>query len=262
MSQWEPASELSVFNNAAPGTQLRISREFAFVLDCALQTAQATQGVFDPAIGLASEAWGFGASPAPIDRPDEAAISRSRQYSWRDVQTDDRGRTVWQPGGLHLDLSGIAKGFTVDLALHELGRLDIGNALMEIGGELRGIGLRSDGMPWWVDLEQPADGNAPPCRIGLTGWAIATSGNYRRRRAAGGVSWPHTISPASGLPVDDIVSVSVLHRHCMQADALATALIVLGPERGIKFADRNAIPARMVLGDRIVSSQAWRAWSE
>jgi thiamine biosynthesis lipoprotein len=194
--------------------------------------------------------------------PGEEKLRLARRFDWRDLQLQADGRTLAQPGGLHLDLSGIAKGFGVDLAMHELRMLGITDALLEIGGELSGMGLRADGLPWWVDLEQPPGSAAPQCRIGLTGWSVATSGNYRRRREADGTSWPHTIAPKSSRPVDDILSVSVLHRHCMQADALATALIVLAPERGILFAERHGIPARIVLADEMLTSAAWRAWAQ
>ena len=260
MSQWEPASKLSRFNHAAPGTSFNLPREFAYVLDCALQIARATGGAFDPAIGRASEMWGFGANAAPSSPPGEQNLADARRYDWRDVRLAADGRTLMQPGGLHLDFSGIAKGFAVDLALHQLRDLGIADALLEIGGEFRGVGLRADGLPWWVDIERPPLGSAPSARVGLTGWAIATSGNYRRRRGAPGKSWPHTIAPRTSMPVDDILSVSVLHRQCMQADALATALIVLGPQAGRAFADENAIPMRMVLPHETVVSAAWRRW--
>jgi len=257
MSQWEPRSQISRFNRAAAGEAVAIGPQFAIVLDCALNFARATGGAFDPALGAASEAWGFGAAPAPASLP---LADRSR-LDWRALRWSPGEAALVQPGGVALDLSGIAKGFAVDMGIAALERLGIRHALLEIGGELRGIGLRADGLPWWVDCEQVPAAHTPSARVGLSGWAIATSGDYRRRRSAEGRSWSHTLDPQSGRPLDNGVrAVSVLHRSCMQADALATALTVLGPERGLAFADAHGIPARMITADAALTSAAWRRW--
>lgn len=261
MSQWDPLSELSRFNRAPAGSTFALSPQFALVLDCALGVARASGGAFDPTLGAASELWGFGASPPPSRVPDAVAAGATRAYAWSDVPFAPETRELVQPGGLQLDLSGIAKGFAVDLAIRALEQLGIAHALMEIGGELRGIGLRADGLPWWVDLEGPPGSAALPARIGLTGWAVATSGSYRRRRTAGARSWQHTLDPRTGLPFDNgVVAATVLHHGCMQADALASALMVLGSESGIAFADTHRIPARIVGETGAFTSAAWRKW--
>lgn len=263
MSQWEPTSEISRFNRSAAETRFAISPQFAHVLDCALQIAGASAGAFDPTLGEATELWGFGAGDAPEHVPDIDHAAATRRYSWRDVVLEGDGSLLVQPGGLQIDFSGIAKGFAVDLAIHMLEQLGIRYALMEIGGELRGMGVRIDGMPWWVDLEVPPESGAPLARIGLTGWAIATSGNYRRRRNAQGTSWSHTLDPLTGMPVsDEVLAVTVLHKGCMQADALASAIMVLGMDAGLAFADRFAIPARVITHDAVRVSEAWQGWRE
>lgn len=261
MSQWEPESEISRFNRAAPGTSLSLSRPFAHVLDCALVLAQVSDGAFDPTLGAASDLWGFGAAPAPAAMPDPASARATRSLNWRDVALSHDDCTLVQPGGLQLDLSAIAKGFAVDFGIDALQQIGVRHALLEIGGELRGIGVRADGQPWWVDLDTPPDSDAPSARIGLCGWAIATSGNYRRRREADARSWSHSLDPETGIPVaDDVLSVSALHTGCMQADGLATLLLILGPDRGMHFADTHGIPARIVTDKATVTSQAWKAW--
>lgn len=261
MSQWEPASELSRFNRAPAGSAFPVSPQFAHVLDCALEIAKVSDGAFDPTLGQASELWGFGAGAAPERVPDTALARETRRYCWRDVAFDAARGEVAQPGGLALDLSGIAKGFAVDLGIHALGQIGIVHALLEIGGELRGAGLRPDGLPWWVDIDIPPGSEAPPTRVGLAGWAVATSGNYRRRREAEGRSWSHGLDPATGLPIDDsTLAVTVLHRGCMQADALASAIMVMGAERGLAFADAHAIPARIIARSGRYGSAAWRRW--
>lgn len=261
MSQWEPESEISRFNRAPAGTEFPISAEFAYVLDCAVQIAAASGGAFDPTLGEVSEQWGFGAGPAPgwLPTPGKEAT----RYRWADLQQDETGRHILQPGGLRLDLSGIAKGFAVDYGMRQLEQAGIRHALLEIGGELRGAGVQADGLPWWVDIDIPPDSTAIHARVALTGWSIATSGNYRRRRSAEGRSWSHSLDPVGAAPLSDhMLSATVLHQGCMQADALATVIMVLGPDHGLAFADAHGIPARMVSADGTVCSAAWRHWAD
>lgn len=261
ISQWDEDSDLSRFNRAAPGSRHQLRTEFAFVLDCALQIARASSGAFDPTIGGASELWGFGYTAVPGERPSKEVAASTRVFDWRDVEVSENGRVLLQPGGLTLDFSGIGKGFAVDAGVSALNKMGAHHLLLNIGGELRASGLQHDGLPWWVDLEIPPASSAPSARIGLLGWSIATSGNYCRRRSASGKSWGHTIEPATGLPLaDEILSVTVLHPGCMQADALATAITVLGPVEGQVFADGNGIPARLVTKSEVWESKAWSRW--
>ena len=255
MSQWRADSQISRFNSGAPGSEHRIGPQFRLVLDCAMAISQASDGAFHPALGAAAQAWGFGAAKFDGAKP----TGKVAPADWSSLAGSAPDRIV-QPGGVRLDLSGIAKGFAVDLAMAALQRCGFGHALLDIGGELKGIGLRADGLPWWVDLEQREDSVAMATRIGLTGWAVATSGHWHRRRSAGTDSWSHTLDPATGAPVGDALSATVLHPGCMQADALATALIVLGEARAMAFADRHNLAARLVTGTQVLESAAWQRW--
>ncbi len=266
MSQWQPGSQIDRFNDAPPGTVIAIGADFAHVLRAALGLAAATDGAFDPCLGAAADAWGFGPSGDPAAMP--SATPSLRQWcSLRILHKQgsaDAG--LQQPGGVRLDLSAIAKGHAVDAVIAALGRIGIANALMDIGGELRGIGLRPDGCPWWVDLEVPPASPAPATRVGLTGWACATSGHYVRRSAIAGQSWSHTLAPHSGKPIaGQLLAATVLHPSAMIADGLATALIVLADRSGdaaaIAFADSNHLPVRLVWQGRVAVSAAWEDWA-
>ncbi|MCH2486686.1 MAG: FAD:protein FMN transferase [Erythrobacter sp.] len=256
MSQWDSDSQISRFNHGAAGTRHGIGPQFRQVLGCAFAIQKASNGAFDPLLGQTSSVWGFGAETA--NDPFEVIASLSR-YDRTSILTDDPA-ILLQPGGAALDMSGIAKGYAVDLALASLEQLGIEHALLDIGGELKAIGFRGDGLPWWVDLAQPPRSAAPATRIGLSGWSVATSGHWERRRHANGRSWSHTLDPVTNRPTNDTSSATVLHPGCMQADALATALIVMGMEEGIRFADRHKLPARIVGPDCLAESAAWRAW--
>ncbi|WP_334146078.1 FAD:protein FMN transferase [Hyphomicrobium sp.] len=252
MSPWEPGSHITRFNTAPPGTRHRLPDGFFEVLSAALGWAERTRGAYDPTIGAAVNLWGFGPEPPRGCVPDRAALDRARDLSgWRRLTLDAESRSVVQPGGLRLDLSSIAKGFAVDAVARFLRGEGVANLLVEIGGELRGEGLKPDGTPWWVALERPrgalcADA-LPETLLALTGLSVATSGDERRYFDAAGRRYAHTLDPATGAPVThDLVSVTVVAEACMTADAAATALTVLGPEAGPAFAAEHRIAARFV----------------
>lgn len=237
MSHWRADSLISAYNRAEAGTWHVLPDDFATVITTALEVASRSGGTFDPAIGRLVDLAGFGPDPALRD-PGAPALALARESAgWRRLIFRD-GRLL-QPGGLALDLSGIAKGHAVDAVADTLGALGIAHALVEIGGELVGRGVRPDGDPWWVDLENPPDRPLPPLRIALHGIAVATSGDYRRGA--------HSIDPRTGRSTgNEVRSVSVIHRSAMLADAWATALKVAGVEAGLELARREGIAARIV----------------
>ena len=172
---------------------------------------------------------------------------------WQRLRIDEAHRRVCQPGGLAIDLGGIAKGFGVDQAARALKRLGLRDFLIEVGGELRGEGVKPDGAPWWVALEQPPaarGGEAAPSDIiiALHGLSVATSGDYVRFVEHDGIRHAHSMDPRTGRPAEnDIAAVTVLHESCMWADALATALLVMGRSAAMGFAVAHRIAARMVV---------------
>jgi len=145
MSTWAPDSDLSRFNRAAPGTWHALPDAFGQVLACALDVAARSDGAFDPTAGALVDAWGFG----PLARtgvPGAQALARARERAgWRRLTLAPGGDAVLQPGGLALDLSAIAKGHGVDLVSRRLAALGIDSHLVEVGGELRGAGVKPDG---------------------------------------------------------------------------------------------------------------------
>lgn len=254
MSGWEPQSALCRFNRAPAGSWQVLEPEFFEVLAHAVALAEDSDGAFDPTLGALVDLWGFGPAGAPAQYPGDADIAReSRRCGWHRLRIDASRRAALQPGGLCLDLSGIAKGYAVDLLARRLDALGVANYLVEIGGELTARGVKCDGTPWWVGFELPPDADRmprspAPLRAGLSGWAAATSGDYRRFFLDGTTRRSHTLDAHSGAPVaSDVASVTVLHRSCMQADALATALMVMGAQAGRQWAEARDVAARFVL---------------
>jgi thiamine biosynthesis lipoprotein len=247
MSPWEPRSDLSRYNRAAPGSWTTLPAQTATVLRRAIAIAQATNGAFDPTLGALTDLWGFGPRPFSGEPPLAADITTLRDAGgWRRLTLD--GDALFQPGGLKLDLNGIAKGFGVDQAAAALDRAEVKSYLVEVGGELRGTGAKPDGQPWWVELERPPTANdAEHTVVALHNLAVATSGDYRRFFDHDGRRYAHTLDPATGAPVAHAtVSVTVLAQDCMSADAWATALTVMPPDAALAFATAHDLATLIV----------------
>lgn len=248
MSHWDPTSALSRFNRSEPGRWQPLSPGFAQVLATALDVAGKSGGAFDPAMGLLVDLWGFGPPGPRSGVPGDAEIAAARAASGRaHIEMDDRRARRTAPAAL--DFSGIAKGHGVDRVAEMLRSMALPDFLVEVGGELRGEGIKPDGQPWWVDLEPVPGSRLAPLRAALHGLSVATSGDYRRSFTHDGREYAHTLDPRTGQPLENrVASVTVLHPSCMLADAWATALSVLGPD-GMALAEREGLAAHMVLRD-------------
>lgn len=261
MSPWEAESDLSRFGRAPPASWLKLSNGCGRVLSDALAVARASGGAFDPTAAALVRAWGFGAGlrhDEPGFLAPAADLARPARLSWQDLTLRETAGdwAVWQPGGLELDLCGIAKGFAVDRLADFLHDCGLDHHLVEVGGELRGAGVKPSGQPWWVQLERVPDAaGLNDTALALHGLAVATSGDYRRSYVdASGRRRSHTLDPRSGAPVaHGLASVSVVHSNCCLADAWATALTVLGPQDGPALAAELGLAALFV-----VREPGWR----
>ncbi|HEY9235427.1 MULTISPECIES: FAD:protein FMN transferase [Phenylobacterium] len=249
MSTWEPEADISRFNRLPAGGWMEAPAAFRHVLERGLYWAQESGGAFDPTAGALVDLWGFGAAGAVDAPPNDAQIKAALAASgWDRLAVD--GARVHQPGGLQLDFSGIAKGFGVDEVSRALSLMGLTDHLVEIGGELRGAGVKTDGSPWWVEIAPPPGAALPGGRIlvALHGLSVATSGDYRRRFEHAGRIYSHSIDPRTGRPVvNGLRSVSVIAPDCIDADALCTALTVLGAQEGLDFATRNDVAAHFLV---------------
>ena len=245
MSTYKPDSELSLLNaNSGVGT-VPVSAELGGLLNTSARINQQTGGAFDVTVGPLVNAWGFGpdVATAPSAEGRAAALSRvGAEHLVYDPQTQALTRNL---EGLYIDLSGIAKGYAVDRVAELIGQQGHSRYLVEIGGEVRTHGLSQRGTPWAVGIETPDGGVQDTARVvTLDGLSLATSGNYRNLRVEDGRTVTHIIDPRSGQPVSHgLGSVSVIAADCTTADALATALYVLGWEEGFDLAEREGIAA-------------------
>lgn len=251
MSLYRADSELARFNRHAHGP-FALSAQMFEVLAAAQAVSELTRGAFDITVAPLVASWGFGpdkqqALPAP-----EALAAQRGLVDYRALRLDAAARTVSKAGAaVSADLNGIAKGYGVDLAARALEAHGIENYLVEAGGELRARGVNAEGAPWQIGIEQP---DAFPQRARfiapLADRAMATSGDYRIFVERDGARYCHEIDPTRAAPIDHgLASVTVVADDCLHADALATALIVLGLERGLALAEAHGIAAYFIQRD-------------
>lgn len=235
MSNYRPDSDLMRLNAAPIGEFVSVTSEIIEVMGCADRLAQLSDGALNIALGKAVNRWGFGPDPVPEQQPGEhisaedAARAAPGSYALR---TDPPA--VFKHADICFDLCALAKGYAVDLAARAVEALGVKDFLIEAAGEIYAKGKRTPEEPWLIGLELPVPGEKRLIfdEIALNGMAVATSGGYRNRREIAGKAVSHTIDPETGAPLENaVMSVTVLHEHCMGADALATILYVLGPEK-------------------------------
>ena len=241
MSNWEADSDISRFNALPIGAWTTLPSDMMTVLTAGLAMARLSGGAFDPAIGQMVERWGFG--PSGITGPETVP---AHPAPWTMIEIADQ--SARRLADVKLDFSGIAKGFAVDAVSEALRDLGARHFLVEIGGELRGEGVKPDHQPWWVDVEAPPRLSVPILRIALCSLSVATSGDYVRFRTENETHLSHSIDPSTGRPIgNDVASVTVLHESAMLADAWTTAITILGHERGMALATRHDVAARLIL---------------
>lgn len=249
MSTFSPRSELSRLNAQRSERPFAVSQETFAVLATAARISEASGGAFDVTAGPLVNAWGFGPNGGPrIPSPAERAALRER-VGYRRLELDGRAYSVCKMHrDIYVDLSGVAKGYGADRAAAALAAFGIGDYVVELGGEVLAHGRNVDGMPWRVGVEEPQKAPRRIRRIvPLVDRAMATSGDYRIYFERNGHRYCHEIDPVSASPVAHaLTSVSVAASDCASADALATALMVLGPVKGYAFAEATKLAAYFV----------------
>jgi len=245
MSQWRAGSDLNRLNAAPLGAWVDLPAPLMTVLDMSARIGRASDGVFDIGVVALVQAWGFGPAQGVADPKAISALMGKAICSCDALELDMAALRARKSAPMTLDLSGIAKGYGVDVLARVMTDHGVTASLCGLDGELVARGLRPDGQPWAVALEQPdPTRRAGRSMIELTDRAIATSGSYRHFVTLGKLRVSHTMNPRTGGPaVGALVSVSVLHDTCMQADAWATVLMVLGDQAGPEFAKARGLQA-------------------
>jgi thiamine biosynthesis lipoprotein len=235
LSSWRDDSEIERFNAAPAHVPFALSSETAELLGRAREIGRHTDGAFDPAIGALIRLWGFGGAQPRADLPTPAEVAAAlRRSGMRHLK--QRGlRVSKDAAALRVDLNGIAQGYSVDRVFALLHAAGYTQALVEIGGEVR-VGDPTPGtQAWRIALESP-----DPLRplalhtLALRQAAVSTSGSYRSGFEVEGVRYPHILDPRDGRPIHNgMLLASVIAADTATADALSTALMVLGPQRAL-----------------------------
>jgi len=254
MSHYLEDSELSRFNRHREPTPFPVSAETFEVFRHARELSALSGGAFDITVGALVNAWGFGPVEREIERPpsEEEIALLLQQVGYTEVELDPMGRTLKKSSPMiFCDLSAIAKGYAVDRVAEALEGEGITDYMVEVGGEVRTKGVNDGGVSWRIGIERPvSDSRVLQQVIPLSGWAMATSGDYRNFYEVDGVRVSHTIDPRTGLPLTHrLASVSVVEELAVRADGLATALMVLGPDEGYSLAVDHGLAALFLIHD-------------
>lgn len=252
MSTYQPESDISRFNRTASTEFQTVDSKTAAVVARAIEISKLTEGAFDITVGPAVNLWDFGPKNQDFKIPTVSQtneIKSSIGYQFLEVQLDP---PAVRKGisGVRIDLSAIAKGYAVDQVVMALDSLGCRNFLVEVGGEVFARGQRFSGGKWRIGVERPNDSGVRLSKIAeITDQAMATSGDYRNFHELDGKRYSHTIDPKSCRPVEhSLASACIIFEDCMTADALATAIMVMGKDKGQKLC--NELGANYLLVER------------
>ena len=250
-STWRQDSELSAFNADQSTDWIIVSPEFCDALQSALELGRISDGAFDVTVGPLVNLWGFGPDGQVLEPPSDEAIAEARERVGHALVEADcaEGLVRKDHAQMHVDLSGWAKGFAVDEVAEMLTGEGLENYLVEIGGEIRVSGHNSRAANWALAVEAPSTSErVPHAIVRVTDTSVATSGDYRNYFEYDGASYSHTIDPRTGRPVThNLAAVTVVHASAAYADAMATALLVLGPQDGPALAQKLGIAAYFLI---------------
>jgi FAD:protein FMN transferase len=241
MSTYLRDSEISLFNNHRDTTNFTISNEFSKVMQEALRVNKISSGAFDITVNPLVNLWGFGSKTKDAIIPsDEKIKSTLKMIGSEHIKIINKNIIRKDISELEIDLSAIAKGYGVDVVVQELDKFSLQNFMVEIGGEIFAKGKNIKNQNWKIGIDKPNylayPGQDLQNILSISNVGVATSGDYRNYFEYEGKIYSHTLNPKTGKPVThNLASVTIVAPNCMQADALATATLVMGLQDGLKF---------------------------
>ena len=251
LSDYRPESELNRVCRTAAGTPIPAGADLFRVLAASRKLAEETDGAFDVTLGPVTRLWRQARRDQRL--PDHAALREAAAHcGYRKLHLDAARHTVMlDEPGMQLDLGGIAKGYAADAALEVLAGLGIHRALVAASGDLA-FGDPPPGQRGWkIGLDSPS------CTLELANAAVSTSGDEEQHLDAGGRRYSHIIDPATSMGLASPITVTIVARRGVDADALATAVSVLGAERGLAFLEARPGVAARIVTDRVIESSRW-----
>ncbi|QOX81004.1 FAD:protein FMN transferase (plasmid) [Trichlorobacter lovleyi] len=237
LSVWDSASIISRINRNEPTVETDDWFEASYKKS--VEINRLSDGAFDITVGPVVRAWGF--SNLPYAKHDSTYIDSLKQFVGMDKIQLKKHHLIKSMPGVQLDMNGLAQGYSVDVVCRFFDHKGIKNYMVEIGGEVRAKGKNGSGKLWKIGVDKPVDDNMDPGKmleavIELDNKSVSTSGNYRKFYIENGVKYSHTIDPKTGRPAHNtLLSATVVAPDCITADALATAFMVMGVEKGKEF---------------------------
>lgn len=233
---------------------MEVDEETAFLLSAVINIAEKTGGAFDPTIYPITKLWGFDSSSSKKRVPSEKEIEKTlERVGYKNIVVDVSSSKVWILNGAELDLSGIAKGYAVDLAIARIKSMDeTATGFIDAGGDIGIIGPKYGKRPWVIGIRNPRSDRADDVieYVYMYDGAIATSGDYERYFIEDGIRYHHIFNPTTGRPArSGVISATVISKSALEADAFATAAFVIGTSPGITFFPRYGALVMLVMED-------------
>jgi FAD:protein FMN transferase len=246
-STYIPSSEISRFNKE--GQINNISEWFYLCLAKSKEVYDYSAGAFDPTVMPLVNAWGFGFKN--LENIDSLTIDSIMPYvGFNKIEFTEKIIKRVNEGSM-LDLSAISKGYGVDIVAEMLEKNNIEHYLVEIGGEVRVKGKNIEEKRWTIGIDNPSENGDIIQKISLEDESLATSGNYRNYYIKDGKRYAHTINPKTGFPAEnELLSASVIAKTCMEADAYATAFMVMGKNESIDLAKKLNLKIMLIYSDK------------
>jgi thiamine biosynthesis lipoprotein len=246
-----PGGDINCLNGQAGRRSVSLHSESYAVIRSALRFSRMSGGAFDITVGPLVRLWGIGTGKAKI--PSDEAIKKVLPLiDYKDVCLDTRQyRASLKKSGQMIDLGGIAKGYAGDVAIKTYKRNGIHSACVNIGGNVVTLGNRPDGGPWRIGIQDPrADNGKIVGVVKVSGQAVVTSGDYQRYFIVNGKRYHHIFNPRTGYPANSgLISVTIIAHSSAEADALATAVFVLGYDNGMHLIKRYGVNAILITAD-------------
>ena len=253
LSHWQKDSAVTRFNDSRSTDWQPVPPELIQVIELARDIASKTSGALDITLAPLIDLWGFGAAGSAKAIPTERQIAEAKtRCGWQHLHSRlDPPALKKDIPDLRLNVASVTEGFVIDELISRLQQQGLSDFLLEVGGEVAAIGHAPAGTAWRVGIQTPEATPSDALQtLPLSDLCIATSGNYRHRIETNGQSYSHLIDPRSGRPITHpLTSVSVIHPSSALADGYATALMIVGPERGREIADQLGLRVLWITAD-------------
>jgi thiamine biosynthesis lipoprotein len=236
MSPWIESSDVVRINRSAGKEWVKVSPEIIQVITKAQEISQLSEGGFDITVGPLTDLWRE-ARQKGIPPSIKEVKGKLDLVNFKDIRMDQESKVFLQKKGMSIDLGGIAKGYAVDKAFELLKSLGYKNLIVNAGGDLRVGGFKID-QPWSIGIQNPRASQKVMAKVSVSDTAIATSGDYEKFFFYQGKRYHHIFNPKDGFPTEGCQSVTIIFKEGMTADGLATAVFVLGPEKGYALCQR------------------------